>query len=198
MTRASSALIWFALVLVASVGLYRTSDRVQALNRQIRDTNAAMETERQSLRILKAEWVYLANPARVEALAKKHLALQPVAARKITRLTRLADVLPVRHDPLSAPVMMAAAPPAASSVPVPTPTIITPQVVEPAPVANLRTTLAALPPRPTATNPSTHVLAAAADTRHLVDHMVIQRSASLGGVSGDPIGLLISQLESRR
>jgi cell division protein FtsL len=121
MIRASSVLFWFGLVIVASLALYRTSDQVHALDLQMRDLSAAIDSERQSIHVLKAEWVYLANPARVEAAAKKHLALRPTAPAQVVSLKSLDEALPTRTE-------------AMSSVSVST-----------APIANVKTSLAPMP-----------------------------------------------------
>ena len=85
MIRASSTLFWFGLAIIASLWFYRTTDNVLALEHQLRSINTATENEQQSIHVLKAEWVYLANPARIEAEARKHLAPAP-AARQIVAL----------------------------------------------------------------------------------------------------------------
>jgi cell division protein FtsL len=98
MIRASSVLFWFGLVIVTSLALYRTSDQVHALNLQLRDINTSIDSERQGIHVLKAEWVYLANPARVETAAKKHLALRPTTASQVVSLKSLAEALPTRTE----------------------------------------------------------------------------------------------------
>ena len=98
MTRATTMLTWFALTIIVSLGLYHTSYRVDALSRQLRELNANIEVERSNLHVLKAEWVYLSNPARIEIEARKHLALQPTAPRQVSQMARLAEVLPTRAE----------------------------------------------------------------------------------------------------
>lgn len=85
--------VWFGLVLIASVGLYRTSDRVRHLDLELRQINANIESEHQRLHVLKTEWTYLSNPVRLEAAARKHLALRPTSLGQITSLDRAASVL---------------------------------------------------------------------------------------------------------
>ena len=67
------------------------AERVAKLRTEIR-------IERDNLAALKAEWSKLDNPLRVEGLAKRHLALQPVDAAQIGYFDRL----PVR-PPAAAP-----------------------------------------------------------------------------------------------
>lgn len=98
MSRASTILFWFSLTIFVSLGLYHTSYRVEELGRQLRALNAQIEAEQRNIHVLKAEWVYLANPARIETAARKHLALQPTAPQQVAKLTRLSSVLPTRTE----------------------------------------------------------------------------------------------------
>lgn len=109
----ASLLTWLGLTIVASLGLYHTSDKVNGLDRQLRALNAQIEDEQESLHVLRAEWVYLANPARVEAEVKGHLDLQPTDTRRVAALQNIGDLLPVQNgvEPVQ-PVMTAMAAPA--------------------------------------------------------------------------------------
>jgi len=95
MTRLFSIVTLFSLLILASLMLYHTSDRVNGLERQLRALNAQIEDEQDSMHILKAEWVYLANPARIEAEAQRHLGLQPTAPRRVASLRDMGDLLPL-------------------------------------------------------------------------------------------------------
>ncbi|MGE4352312.1 MAG: cell division protein FtsL [Bdellovibrionales bacterium] len=96
MTRSSTILIWFSLTLFVSLGLYHTSYRVEELDRQLRGLNTQIETEQKNIHVLKAEWVYLANPARIEEAARKHLELQPTSPTQVTRLSKISQLVPMR------------------------------------------------------------------------------------------------------
>ncbi len=171
MIRTSSVLFWFGLTIVASLGLYRTSDRVHEMSQQLHALNSAIDAEQQSIHVLKAEWVYLANPARVEAAAKKHLALRPTSPQQVGDLGTLSETLPTRGEAMASVAITGT------------------------PIANVRTSLAALPPRTNAVA-SKHkapVAVAAADTGHINDHMTMQRTASAAPLP-DSIGSLISDL----
>ena len=175
MIRSSSVLFWFGLVIIASIALYRTSDRVQELNHQLSIVNAAIESEQQSIHVLKAEWVYLANPDRVKMLAQKHLALRQTSPQQIASLEGFTEILPTRHE-------------SQTSVAVTT-----------TPIVNVHTSLAAL--SPSQHFASTHakpanIHVASANTGHIADHMLMQHSASAQQVSLDPIGSLIGQINA--
>lgn len=98
MTRASIILFWFSLTIVVSLGLYHTSYRVEELDRTLRSLNAQIEMEQRNIHVLKAEYVFLTNPARIEAVARKHLALQPTEPKQISKLGRLASLIPTRLE----------------------------------------------------------------------------------------------------
>jgi cell division protein FtsL len=174
MIRTSSVLFWFGLVIIASLALYRTSDRVHELNARLREVNTAIENEQQSIHVLKAEWVYLANPARVEAAAHKHLALRPTSPQQVTELSSLSEVLPTRSE-------------AMASV-----------AISGTPIANIKSSLEPMPTRVAtiavgAKHAKAPITVASADTGHINDHMIMQRTAS-AAPSPDSIGNLITEL----
>lgn len=172
MIRASSILFWFGLTIAASLAFYRTSGGVQTLEEQLRNLHTAIETERQSLHVLKAEWVYLANPARIEKQARRHLALRPTVPQQIVPLNELAEVLPTQREAMASVAVNAT------------------------PIANVRTAraprAAAKPVRTTAPKPSMAV--ASADTGHINERMIIQQSPA--NTAPDSIGALIDELDA--
>ena len=98
MTRASSILFWFSLIFVVSLGLYQTSYKVEQLDQKLQSLNAHIDMERKNLHVLKAEWVYLSNPARIETAAQKYLNLQPTATTQITKKEKIATLLPSQRE----------------------------------------------------------------------------------------------------
>ncbi len=98
MTRASTILFWFSLTLFVSLGLYHTSYQVEHNTRQLKEINAQIKAEQRSLHILKAEWVFLANPARLEVAARKYLSLQPTTPSQIAKLSKVATLLPTHNE----------------------------------------------------------------------------------------------------
>ena len=67
----------------------RQAERVAKLRMEIRRENDAIAA-------LRAEWSKLDNPARIQALARRHLPLKPVEGHQFDRL----DQLPERPTPL--------------------------------------------------------------------------------------------------
>jgi cell division protein FtsL len=168
----SSLLSWFALAIGASLMLYHTSDRVNALGHDLNTLNAQIETEQQSLHVLKAEWVYLANPARIEATAKRHLDLQPTAPSRVLALRDIGSLLPL-HDGAE-----------------PAPQIEVAQTPAPAPVAAAPVLASAKAVRKNDRS------IAAINAGHINDHMIMSHTAAVEA-STDKIGMLINSLSLR-
>ncbi|HBM91128.1 MAG TPA: cell division protein FtsL [Rhodospirillaceae bacterium] len=101
MTRASCILFWFSLALIISVGLYHTSYRVDGLTHELRTLNKKIKKEQRNIHVLKAEWVFLANPSRIENVARKHLDLKPTKTDQIASLKKLSRLLPTRRELLA-------------------------------------------------------------------------------------------------
>ena len=88
-----------AALVLAAADLYkikfestRQAQRVAALRMEIR-------REHDAIAALRAEWARLDSPARIQGLARRHLALQPTDSRQFHRL----DSLPERPPALVPP-----------------------------------------------------------------------------------------------
>ncbi|MCL2469463.1 MAG: hypothetical protein FWF24_04440 [Alphaproteobacteria bacterium] len=104
MSRASILCIWFSLTLVISLGLYHTSVRVQELGRQLHALNREIAFEQRNIHVLKAEWVFLSTPARIEDQARKHLKLGPTKPQQVASagsLKKLDGLIGLRMAALS-------------------------------------------------------------------------------------------------
>jgi cell division protein FtsL len=58
---------------------------------QIAKTKHAIKKERDAIGMLRAEWAHLTRPERIQALADKHLDLQPMQLSQIVRADRLPE-----------------------------------------------------------------------------------------------------------
>ena len=156
MIRASSILFWFSLTIIASVGLYHTSYRVHDLSQQLHDLNASIEQEQLNIHVLKAEWVYLANPTRIEQAARKYLALHPTNLRQVARIDNLPELAPTRAE-------------ATATV-----------TISGTPIASVKTTLPAqmVAHNEVRSDAKRHA-AADDDHNHINTHMVMQHTASV-------------------
>jgi len=91
----------FGVLLLALVcfGLYTGVYRVKAQEHQLEEMKAALSREAEAIRVLKAEWTNLNQPERLQALARRHLALAPTGASQITILASLPLKAPAANDP---------------------------------------------------------------------------------------------------
>lgn len=87
-----STVAWIALASIASVILYQTSYEVQAQAERLTHLNRQIVAEQDAIQVLKAEWAYLNDPARLEKLVAQHLLLQPMQANQIVAL----DAIPAK------------------------------------------------------------------------------------------------------
>ena len=79
---------FFALVLCIFLGggLYKIKHGVSDLEKDLRLVRGQIAHAQESIHLLKAEWVYLNNPHRLEELNKKHLKLKPVETIQMASL----------------------------------------------------------------------------------------------------------------
>jgi hypothetical protein len=88
-----------ALLVLVSFELYNGVHRVKAQEQTLASLKTQIAREAEAIRVLKAEWTYLNQPDRLQALARRHLALTPTGASQIV----VATSLPVKNDALSLP-----------------------------------------------------------------------------------------------
>ena len=98
----------FGVLLLALVcfALYTGVYRVKAQERQLEEMKTTLAREAEAIRVLKAEWTNLNQPDRLQALARRHLALAPTGASQITILASLPLKAPAANEP--SPVVEAA------------------------------------------------------------------------------------------
>lgn len=102
-----SVIFWVGLTSAASAVLYQTSYRVQGMEEKLAGVHRSILAEQDAIQVLKAEWSFLNEPARLEKLARHHLPLQSTAGEQVTALdagpTRLALLAPMPPRPVAAP-----------------------------------------------------------------------------------------------
>ena len=116
-------LVWLVLASCIGWGVYQLKYEVQRLEDRLARVNREILNDQESIQILKAEWSYLNQPARLAEMAKRFLALEPVEPRQLVTLA----ALPRRREPsaiadaraLRAP--QSPAPSAAAAKPAPPP-----------------------------------------------------------------------------
>lgn len=92
-------MIWTLVVFVAAYGLYQVKYQVRDVKKEFAQIDAQLQAENKALHVLKAEWVYLNRPARLQELSRKHLDLVPLAAEQMVDSNALADLdIPVDEN----------------------------------------------------------------------------------------------------
>ena len=95
-----------ALLALVCFGLYHGVHRVKAQEQALGKLKTELAQEAEAIRVLKAEWSYLNQPERLQALARRHLALAPTGASQIVVLASLPLRAPTSNG--QAPVVEAA------------------------------------------------------------------------------------------
>jgi cell division protein FtsL len=81
-------------VLISGFVLYSLEHATRGIERDIAATHRAMAAERESIRLLNAEWSSLTRPADLERMARQHLGLENLGASQIVRLDELGQKVP--------------------------------------------------------------------------------------------------------
>ncbi|MGE0095521.1 MAG: hypothetical protein AB7M05_00275 [Alphaproteobacteria bacterium] len=132
-----STILTLLIAIGLGFGLFRLTYEVQTLEGELAQVNRAVAAEREAIHVLRAEWSYLNEPSRLEALTKKHLSLR---ATQDSRIRTVAEI-PARPD---APAAVAAATDATT----PGATTVAANVTTASPWGEARPTLAAGKPLP--------------------------------------------------
>lgn len=116
---------WLGLVSALGYGVFHVKYEVQDLETKLTQLNRSILADQQAIHILKAEWSYLNQPARIGDLARKHLALGPVAANQVGRIEDIPlrpNAAPPVAPPRAAPPMVRYRSPGPAPTPTPAPT----------------------------------------------------------------------------
>ncbi len=94
-----------AALVSAAAWVYKIKFESTRQFERVAKMKAEIRRERDAIAALRAEWSTLDNPSRIQALANRHLALQPIEPRQIDRLNRLPErppdlVPPDAADPI--------------------------------------------------------------------------------------------------
>jgi hypothetical protein len=99
-------LLTIALAAAVGAGLYHLKHEVMVLEQELAKTNRAILGDQQAVHVLQAEWTYLNEPRRLEALSRRFLELAPLAAAQVITLndlpTRLDSVITDANNPPAA------------------------------------------------------------------------------------------------
>src|SRR3546814_20509050 len=92
-------LCWLVAGSVTALILFQIKQEVRVLEEQVADTRRTILEDQEAVHVLEAEWSYLNSPARIGALAERHLDLAPIPAERIIGF----DDLPMPDAPEQAP-----------------------------------------------------------------------------------------------
>jgi hypothetical protein len=90
-----------ALILAASF-VYKIKFDSTLQAERVAKVAGELRRERDAIATLRAEWAKLDTPGRIQGLAERHLALQPIKSTQFDNLDRLPDRPPVIVPPASA------------------------------------------------------------------------------------------------
>lgn len=92
-----------ALLALICFELYNGVSRVKSQERELASLKAAIVSEQEAIRVLKAEWSYLNQPERLQTLAREHLPLTQTGASQIVVMASLplkGEAAPVGAPPV--------------------------------------------------------------------------------------------------
>lgn len=72
-----SVIAMLLLMVVIGTGVFTVANRVQQAEKKISSLESKIATEKESLRVLHAEWTFLNNPSRLEKVARNYFKLVP-------------------------------------------------------------------------------------------------------------------------
>lgn len=81
-------------VLVAAFFMYSLEHSTRGLERQIVKLKTGISDERETLKLLDAEWASLTRPERLQKLAEEQLNLQPLKATQIVSVVDIKTKIP--------------------------------------------------------------------------------------------------------
>ena len=98
------AVIWLGAVAAMAWGLFQVKNEVRSLEAELHKARWATKSDRETIEILKAEWSYLNQPARIADLATRHLELAPLETTQIVESSDLSTRLsPYDYDQVPSP-----------------------------------------------------------------------------------------------
>ncbi len=96
-------LFWIALTVAAGYATIEFKYDVQALERELIQLDGKILRHQEAIHVLKAEWAYLNEPARLERLSRSYLDLSPVRGSQILDLASLPGRATGEAEPVLPP-----------------------------------------------------------------------------------------------
>ena len=102
-----STLLWSVLAISVVIGLFVVKHRVQTLEDRLHALNAEIITDRDAIQVMQAEWSYLNQPARLEALSKRLLGMDAPSSTQTVSMQELLDQSAPEQIDMTAPTAIA-------------------------------------------------------------------------------------------
>lgn len=108
-----STFVLFFMAACVGFALFQVKHEVLDVERQLKIALRDITHEEDSLHVLNAEWSYLNEPGRLQALADKYLDVAPVASEQMVTLTSAMDqamspgIIATRSAPIQARTSLA-------------------------------------------------------------------------------------------
>ena len=99
--RLVNILVIAALILAASF-VYKIKFDSTLQAERVAKVRSELRRERNAIAVLRAEWARLDTPGRIQGLADRHLALQPVKPAQFDKLERLPERPAAAKNPIGA------------------------------------------------------------------------------------------------
>ncbi len=111
-------ILWTMLALMVGISLFLLKYEVQSLEERLAALDGEIRRNQESLHVLKAEWSYLNDPARLRELNERHLELKPYLPEQVIAIADLPMAAPDTPDapedePASRRTLVEAQPPSA-------------------------------------------------------------------------------------
>lgn len=74
---------WLVAGCVTALILFQIKQEVRGLEQEIARTQREILQDQEAVHVLEAEWSYLNSPARIAALAERHLGMAPIPADRV-------------------------------------------------------------------------------------------------------------------
>ena len=120
----AGTILWLLLVVAVGYAMFQVKFEVMQQEETLARLNKEIADSREQIRMVDAEWSYLARPDRLKRLAARYLNLAPIAAAQIAEL----NTVPERPD---APAALVAKPNPAVPAPSTTNRSLVPQGIAP-------------------------------------------------------------------
>ncbi|MEW5727168.1 MAG: energy transducer TonB [Pseudomonadota bacterium] len=91
----AGTVVWSCVAAAIGVGLYFIKHEVKEQEARLAELNREIQRNQEAIHVLKAEWSYLNDPARLRQLSEKYLGMKPMAPAQVATL----DTLPRDDGP---------------------------------------------------------------------------------------------------